>query len=381
MQNRNIDPIPHLSFACLNLLCCPPPPPAVLQTYKVGVCFATSWLVLLAGKVPFAWTPYGLVSGLLMVPGGTAGYFGVRNAGLALSQGIWSSLKVLVAFAWGLCMFGEPVKSPMGTAVAVAFMLVGLCGMSYFASSSSSLLSLSSLPEMQDSTPTESEREDTMPLEEPLLVPDTEEADNLNLETSDASVLTFSPSTSKSFCGLGTRTLGILGAVIDGLYGGSVLVPMHFVKQPELQGLGFLLSFGIGCGTVVVVVWLIRWAVNAVQTQSCVQAWYELPSMHVTTVGPYALLAGLIWSIGNVCSILSVTLLGQGLGYSLVQSQLIVAGLWAVLFYGEIQGRAHIGGWFAFAILTLMSILLLTRQHESMPMQPSSSSESFSILS
>jgi uncharacterized membrane protein (DUF441 family) len=40
-------------------------------------------------------------------------------------------------------------------------------------------------------------------------------------------------------------------------------------------------------------------------------------------------LAGLLWSIGNVSSILSVAYLGgEGVGYSIVQSQLVVAGLW-----------------------------------------------------
>jgi hypothetical protein len=53
----------------------------------------------------------------------------------------------------------------------------------------------------------------------------------------------------------------------------------------------------------------------------------------------------------------------------LVQSQLIVAGLWAICFYGEIRGRTKISGWFAFCALTVVSILLLTRQHESMPME------------
>ena len=42
--------------------------PLVFQSYKSFVCFATSWLVLLA-RVPFSFTPWGIVSCLFWVPG------------------------------------------------------------------------------------------------------------------------------------------------------------------------------------------------------------------------------------------------------------------------------------------------------------------------
>jgi glucose uptake protein GlcU len=317
----------------------------VLQSYKIGICFLTCWLVLLVNNVPFSLSPYGLISGLLMVPGGTAGYYGVRNAGLAVSQGIWSSLKVLVAFSWGLFIFHEAVRSRLATALAIALLLVGLAGMSYYASSN------------DESTDND---DDENRLDEPLLVASEEglEADPLDL-TAD-------------YLHMNTRYLGILGAVIDGAYGGSVLVPMHFAAlvSADLQGLGYLISFGVGCFTVLLGVWGGRWALSALQTGSCTQGWRQLPSFHVTTIGPYAALAGLIWSVGNVSSLVSVAMLGQGLGYSLVQCQLVIAGLWAVFFYGEIQGRARILGWFACVALTLVSILLLTQQHAVMPNEP-----------
>jgi hypothetical protein len=227
--------------------------PLVLQTYKVGVCFATSWLVL--AFIPFRFSYLGLISGLLMVPGGTAGYFGVRNAGLAVSQGIWSALKVLVAFAWGLFMFHEPVRSISGTAVAVICLMIGLVGMSYFA--------------VQKSPGNSVDEDSTLVAQEPLLP----ELDNPN-----------TPSTT-SLWGLSLRTWGIVGAVIDGLYGGSVLVPMHFSKY---HGLDFLLSFGVGCWTVVVLVWLFRWMLYSIQAQSFRAGWETLPSLHFTTIGPYA---------------------------------------------------------------------------------------------
>jgi len=58
----------------------------------------------------------------------------IKNAGLAISQGIWSSLIVIVSFTWGIIIFEEKVKSITGACVAVIMMMIGLCGKSYFSS-------------------------------------------------------------------------------------------------------------------------------------------------------------------------------------------------------------------------------------------------------
>ena len=56
----------------------------------------TSWLVILLGQeVTFTW--WGLVSGLFWVPGGAFNIFAIRNAGLAISQGIVASSIVVVS--------------------------------------------------------------------------------------------------------------------------------------------------------------------------------------------------------------------------------------------------------------------------------------------
>jgi hypothetical protein len=42
--------------------------PLVFQSYKTIVCFATSWLILLAPGANFTYTAWGIVSGLFWVP-------------------------------------------------------------------------------------------------------------------------------------------------------------------------------------------------------------------------------------------------------------------------------------------------------------------------
>ncbi len=108
--------------------------PFVLQTYKSTMCFLTCWLVLPLG-IEFEFTPFGIVSGVLWVSGGICGIYGIRNAGLAISVGTWSSVTVLVSFAWGIFVFDEQVQSITKTIIGIIMMIVGFIGMAYFSSS------------------------------------------------------------------------------------------------------------------------------------------------------------------------------------------------------------------------------------------------------
>ena len=78
------------------------------------MCFLTCWLIIPLGGEPFRFTPWGIVSGLFWVPGGWAGIFAIRSAGLAVAKGTWSSVIVLTSFAWGIFVFEEHVKTKAG---------------------------------------------------------------------------------------------------------------------------------------------------------------------------------------------------------------------------------------------------------------------------
>ena len=87
--------------------------PLVFQSYKSFMCFATSWIVLLAG-VPFTYTPWGIVSCIFWVPGGVATVFAIRNAGLAIAIGIGSSSIVGKTVVWRLVGCVVPLGGPVG---------------------------------------------------------------------------------------------------------------------------------------------------------------------------------------------------------------------------------------------------------------------------
>jgi len=130
---------------------------------------------------------------------------------------------------------------------------------------------------------------------------------------------------------------GMLAALMVGLCGGSILVPMHYVDAAA-QGLVFIPSFGIGvlvCGPLVTVVYFLIQSSqgNPGLTE---QEW------HVREVLPYGLLSGTIWNIGNILSIPSINAIGYSVAYPIMQCALFVAGLWGVFAFHEIQGVARV---------------------------------------
>jgi hypothetical protein len=201
------------------------PDPFVLQTYKTGMCFITSWMLLLFGE-RFEFSPYGLISGLLWVSGGVCGIFGIRNAGLAISVGTWSSVTVLISFVWGIVVFGEQVKSIKCTIVGLILLLGGFIGMTFYSSPKSNEEEEEVLPTMNnnamqlDTDLTESLLEEVETEQEILSDRNEETNGNIDLTDEDTIHLLEIP--------FSRRQVGILGAACDGLLGGSNLVPMHY---------------------------------------------------------------------------------------------------------------------------------------------------------
>jgi glucose uptake protein GlcU len=115
---------------------------------------------------------------------------------------------------------------------------------------------------------------------------------------------------------------------------------------------------------VLILMWLIRYLVCVCQTRSHRDAFYALPSFHIQHLLLPGFLSGSLYSIGHICSILSVSYLGQGVGFSVIQSSLLISGLWGIFYYREIRGLEMILKWFCAAALTLIGIVWLTYEHE-----------------
>jgi hypothetical protein len=198
------------------------------------------------------------------------------------------------------------------------------------------------------------------------------------------------------------RQLGIAAAVFNGAWGGLNLIPLHYAarQDPRLKGAGYLISYATGGMLVNVALWLIwylyelvavvmtsmrqsslsqqqqpqhrRGATTTMTAAAMItnvktilrEAGEALPSLQIRAWGLRGGLAGLLYSIGNVSSILAVAALGQSTGFSACMMQLFVSGLWGTFYFGEIRGGIWaVLPWFASAALAVTGIVGLSYQH------------------
>ena len=78
----------------------------------------------------------------------------------------------------------------------------------------------------------------------------------------------------------------------------------------------------------------------------------------------HGFLAGFLWSLGKLCSLIAVSVLGQGVGVSFVQSSMLVSGLWGISF-GEIKGFDRIMKWLLSSFMAITGIVWISFERES----------------
>lgn len=398
--------------------------PLVLQSYKTFTMFLMAWLVAAMGE-PVRYTPWGILSGLLWVLGGTGGIYGIRNAGMSVAVGTWSSCMVCINFLVGIILFREPVASIPSTLAAFVLLGCGLVGMSIFsAPTAPTSLPLSADSSVDSNNPlmetelTVTNQEDfpatvQVPTSNgrPMSIADnhvtvrspyrstsrsSEDLDSASVSSHDAlggpaeashyekdglwrreskkyrlpeplvSILNNSR-------GLTKRQLGIIGAVLNGLLAGSSLVPIHYAKKQGFGGSAYILSFATGALLSNSLIWLLwftgkltlTWMSeptnNTIDPRSmAIQTYESMPSFHLRQLWKPGFSAGTLLAIAMFGSIMSITYLGQGVGNSVIQSKILISGLWGICWYKEISGRTKIAKWFASAVVAVTGILWLS---------------------
>merc|ERR1712083_1093931 len=124
--------------------------------------------------------------------------------------------------------------------------------------------------------------------------------------------------------------LGIAAALFNGIWGGANLVPSHYAPY---HGIDFVISFADGAAIANVTIAVVYVLIAKFVWRS------PLPSPHFRVMALPGFLSGCLWSAGNFCSLYAVNTVGQGIGYSLIQSSVIVSGLWGILYYREMSGK------------------------------------------
>lgn len=324
------------------------------------------------------WTNWGILSGLFWVPAACCGIYGIRNAGLAIAVGIWSSMNVIMSMLWGILIFQERFDSLLHTSMAFSILIFGLVGMSRYSKPPAPTISAkthddeeatvdSSDDILEDSSTGAASRRKYLLSEGNSNNNRPPGSANLSEELKD-----LFPKKTKSEriillggrLALTRRQLGIVGAAVNGTWGGLNLVPLHFAKREGFGGAAYLISFACGSMIVNTCLWIFYYGYYLHQRRfDFREALYCLPEWHLEQLWLPGFLAGSLYSLGNFGSILSVTYLGQGVGFSLCQVQILVSGLWGIFYYKEIKGRDIITKWLISACIAVVGILWLSHEH------------------
>jgi hypothetical protein len=163
--------------------------------------------------------------------------------------------------------------------------------------------------------------------------------------------------------GLTRYQLGVLAAINNGLLAGSILVPLKYAGSSN-QGMQFVISQGIGAVTATITFWLLRYLYNVMTKGSFVHGYNALPSFYFEEMWRPGCLAGSLWSIGNVSGIIAVTVLGLGIGQSVIQASMLISGLWGLFYYNEVSAGKDILLWLLSASVALVGVLWLSRVHK-----------------
>eukprot|EP00591_Stephanopyxis_turris_P002744 CAMPEP_0195522182 /NCGR_PEP_ID=MMETSP0794_2-20130614/20089_1 /TAXON_ID=515487 /ORGANISM="Stephanopyxis turris, Strain CCMP 815" /LENGTH=350 /DNA_ID=CAMNT_0040651873 /DNA_START=15 /DNA_END=1067 /DNA_ORIENTATION=- len=306
--------------------------PMVFQLYaSIGV-FVSSWLVVpffqfnkdilqedhVVGDV-FKFSPMGAIAGFLFVVAISASFLAVDDIGVALAQGIWGGVAILVSYLWGVLVFGE-VPSVLGLSIlAVVLLVIGVscianCGKfatMFFSISGEETKSIMSVPSAEADIHEPNRRDGT--------------GDSIGSRISSQ-----------------RYSRGVMWACAVGLSGGSILAPLHYVP-PEEEGLIFLPSFGIGAMLTAPALFYLSKVFTG-----------EYPILHVRDALATGMLSGFIFNIGNLLSIIAIPAIGYGVAYPILQCAILVSGSWGIYLFKEITDRNTIAVfWFGGFILLL----------------------------
>jgi len=255
-------------------------------------------------------TPWGILSAAIWVFSSILSIFAINNAGLAVSQGLWSGATIIVSFLWGALYFETILRSVPASVVALGLIVLGIAGISVAASN---LLD-----------PKEDAEAETLLDREERSVNSDEEKKPVK------------------------RTwLGIACALGLSITNGTMLVPIQLAPK-EFHGINFIVSFGIGVLAVTPVFALIYFLV-----------FRKKPEFKLSTVALPGFICGLGWNTGNWASIYATLCLGYTIGFPLSQCALLVGGFWGVVLFKEITGIKRIGLYVVASLILIGGAVML----------------------
>jgi len=294
--------------------------PVVFQLYYSLSIFCSSFLVLAYN--PWVFTPFGIAGAAFWVPASILSIFAINYLGMSVAVGTWAGVTIVVSFLWGSIVFRDPVHSILLSVVALSLLIGGILGLS---------LSNSEFVKNLGNKRTSQRNINVAEDEAPLLNDDTQQAAENKAPNATG------------------KLIGLMCALVLGVLNGSMMVPLRYTP-PEASGIKYIVSFGIGVMIVTPVCALFYFAIIKRQ----------IPQLHLRVALIPGLITGLLWNVGNFCSIYATLNLGLTIGFPLTQLALVVSGLWGLLVFKELRGAMVISFWIVSVLILLGGAALLS---------------------
>jgi glucose uptake protein GlcU len=308
-----------------NALCCA----------GVALSSCASLPLLRAAGIPLGLSGYGCLAGSLFVLSALFSFVAVSAVGVSVAQGVWGGSAIVIAYMWGAvgpAPLRAPLHSAAQSALALALLLLGVVGI---ACSSEIAALVGGRAQIRRETSLLAARADA-------------DAETDELAAADAAP----PQASPPCAGWWARAAGIGSALLVGVFGGSTLAPLAFVRA-ELRGFGVLPSFGLGV--------LGAGALVTAAHAGAARRRGERVVWGGTAAVPAGLASGVVWSAGNCCAIYAISYAGlsYGIAYPIVQCALLVSGLLGICALRELTEPVAIGVFFAAAVVLVAGGALL----------------------
>eukprot|EP00551_Chaetoceros_affinis_P010538 CAMPEP_0203668180 /NCGR_PEP_ID=MMETSP0090-20130426/4873_1 /ASSEMBLY_ACC=CAM_ASM_001088 /TAXON_ID=426623 /ORGANISM="Chaetoceros affinis, Strain CCMP159" /LENGTH=332 /DNA_ID=CAMNT_0050532549 /DNA_START=82 /DNA_END=1077 /DNA_ORIENTATION=+ len=294
--------------------------PIIFQLYVSCGVFLSSWLVIpfvhmnREGGGFFSFC-MGLLAGALFIFAVYASFQAIDYIGIALAQGIWGGIAMVVSYIWGVCFFHENPSNTFFSIFALFLLVAGVISIASCERVGTMLFGRISL-------------DNTSVSEVNLLL---QMSIDGGIETGDR---LRTPQNSSNYI------RGVLWAISVGIFGGSILAPMHYADD---QGLMFLPSFGIGAILTAPLVLLVHFL--------CTK---EVPAFHWKEALLPGISSGVIYNAGNALSMMAISSIGYYVAYPILQCAILVSGVWGICLFREITNRKSIIAFFIGGFTLLM---------------------------
>jgi glucose uptake protein GlcU len=311
--------------------------PIMFQLYASVGIFLLSWLSAAFLPVNPQYVPgagdslefitYAFLGGVIMILSMTCGFFSCRKIGVALAQGIFGGLAIIVSYIWALAIFGE-IPGNIGLSIGgIILLVIGITGIAACKNIATYLTTHFSFLKTWREKPHPPNHRDELTNQEI-----DEDQDHLKLEiesnSSNQEDRPHSTSTHSLKQQLESADFweGLIFAILCGLLGGSSLVPLHYVDVAE-GGVAYLPSFGTGVMVTAPIVTVI---------------YYKAQGMHLPSLSPplgiaTGIVCGMIWNISNIFSIGAIPTLGYGVAFPIIHSAILISGMWGIVLFHEFQ--------------------------------------------